>query len=63
MGGKEDDISIVKAINKNSFTTLTFLKFLFCEWFVAFNSLICIINCKLLIEGVVIYLNCNDGLP
>ena len=52
MGGKADDICIVKDIKKYfSFTTLTFLKFLFCGWFVAFSSLICI--CKMLIDGVV----------
>ena len=57
MGGKADDICIVRVI-KNSFhsTTLTFLKFLFCEWFVVVVvcSLICI--CKMLIDGVVIHL-------
>ena len=31
------------------------LKFLFCEWFVSFSSLICI--CKMLIDGGVIHLN------
>ena len=34
------------------FHNLTFLKFLFCEWFVVFSSLSCI--CKLLIYYVVI---------
>ena len=43
------------------FTTLTFLKFVFYEWFVALSSLICI--CELLIDGVVIYLYWNNGLP
>ena len=59
-----DDICILKVIKIYfSFTALTFLKFLFCEWFVAFyaESLICI--CKLMKDGVVNYLYCNNGLP
>ena len=39
MGGKADDICIVF-----SFTTLTFLKFLFYECFIAFSSLIRLIK-------------------
>ena len=51
MGGKADDICIVKLKKKKfSFTTLTFLKILFCEWFVAFSSIICI--CKMLLDGM-----------
>ena len=55
MGGKGDDICIVKVIQKYfPFTTLTFVKFfLFCEWFVAFSSLICI--CKMLTDSAVIH--------
>ena len=60
MGGKADDSCVVSDKKFYSFTTLTFLKFLFCEWFVAFSSLICI--CKLLIDGMVIYLYWNNGL-
>ena len=54
MGGKADDIHIVKVI-KNIFHSKLkhFLKFLYCEWLVAFSSLICI--CKMLIDGVVIH--------
>ena len=55
MGGKADDICIVKVIENIFHSQLKhFLKFLFCEWFVAFSSLICI--CKMLIDGVVIHL-------
>ena len=62
MGRKADDISIVK-VTKNIFHSQlqTFLKFLFCECFVAFNSLICI--CKMLIDVGVIHLYWNNGLP
>ena len=62
MGRKADEICIVKVIT-NIFHSKpqTFLKFLFCEWFVAFSSLICI--CKMLIDGRVIHLYWNNGLP
>ena len=54
-GWEAANICIVKVI-KNIFHSqlLTFFKFLFCEWFVAFSSLICI--CKELIDGMVIHL-------
>ena len=60
-GWEADDICIFKVIKYFSFTTLTFLKFLFFEWFVAFCSFIYIY--KLMIDGVVIYLYWNNGLP
>ena len=62
MGGKADDIFVVKVIkNIFSFTTLAFLKFLFYEWFIAVSSLIC--TCKMLIDGVMIHSYWNNGLP
>ena len=61
MGGMADNICIVKVIKIVFIHNLTFLKFLFCERFVAFSSLISI--CKLVIDGVVIYVYWYNGLP
>ena len=61
MDGKADDICIVKVIKIFFIHNFIIFKFLFCEWFVAFSSLICI--CKMLIDGVVIHLYWNNGLP